>query len=568
MKRTFLVVLIVLVAVPTIVLGQSQLDRAKQLLNQKQTAEAISACQSYLQSNQRDENGWLVLAKAYQQAGNLDSAEIAGKKTIDLDDELLDGYTVLAQVQLARKNWRQAYETIQAGLKTIPKGQPKYAPLVLQLGWCLLAADSVDQALVAGSLARELDPNSAPAYEIIGLAYFRQGVTPMAVSSFEKSLEIDSLQPDVLLELANTYEKDRQYTEAARVYLRLLNLQPDNDPARLRLAELFFKARQFAKCAAVLREYFKTHKNPPKDKELMFLEALFRSRQFTEAASIATRLLAADPNSPIALRAVAYGFLVEKKYQRTVDTYKKLASVDTLEYDDFLRLGQALKQLKKDSEALEAFEGALKLDSTQAFLYAEIAAILMNQEKWESAARYFMKRYQLDTASIASLINYALCKMQLEQYGQASEALQKAIVQNPKYVPSYYYLGLCYFSMKDNESARGEFEKTIKIADTAEAKYRFELAGANRMIGIVIMIEKRPADESPQKAQKRWEDAIVWLKRSLRLKEDVAQTHVLLGQCYQNLNKRDEAIKEYKRAKQLDPKNKDAIKGLEALAAE
>jgi len=82
------------------------------------------------------------------------------------------------------------------------------------------------------------------------------------------------------------------------------------------------------------------------------------------------------------------------------------------------------------------------------------------------------------------------------------------------------------------------------------------------------MIEKHPADESPQKAQKRWEDAIVFLKRSLRLKEDVAQTHVLLGQCYQNLNKREEAIKEYERARKLDPKNKDAKKGLEALGAE
>jgi tetratricopeptide (TPR) repeat protein len=568
MKRTFLAVLLSLVAGPTIAVCQSQLDHVKQLLNQKQTAEAISACHSYLQTNQRDENGWLLLAKAFQQAGELDSAEVAGKKTIDLDDELLDGYTVLAQVQLAKKNWRQAYETIQTGLKTIPKGQPKYAPLVIELGWCYLAADSVDQALIAGSLAKELEPKSAVAYDIIGLAYFRQGVTPMAVSSFEKSLEIDSLQPVVLFELANTYEKDRQYTEAARVYLELLKLQPDNDPARLKLAELFFKARQYAKCAAVLREYFKTHKNPPKDKELMFLEALFRSRQFTEAANIAARVLETDPNSSIALRAVAYGYLVDKKYQKAVDTYKKLAEVDTLEYDDYLRLGQANKQIKKDSLALEAFEGALKLDSTQAFLYGEIAAILMNQEQWERAADYFMKRYELDTASTASLVNYALCKMQVGKNEQASEALQKAIAQNPKYAPSYYYLGLCYFSLKDNESARREFENTIKIADTAEAKYRFELAGANRMIGIIIMIEKHPPEESPQKAQKRWEDAIVYLKRSLKLKEDVAQTHVLLGQCYQNLNKRDEAIKEYERAKKLDPKNKEAIKGLEVLRPE
>jgi tetratricopeptide (TPR) repeat protein len=89
------------------------------------------------------------------------------------------------------------------------------------------------------------------------------------------------------------------------------------------------------------------------------------------------------------------------------------------------------------------------------------------------------------------------------------------------------------------------------------------------MIGLAIMLEKKSTQEE---SQKKWEDAIAYLKKSVKYKEDVAQTHLLLGQCYQNLNqmvnKKEDAIREYKRTVQLDPKNDAAKKGLKDLQPE
>ena len=82
--------------------------------------------------------------------------------------------------------------------------------------------------------------------------------------------------------------------------------------------------------------------------------------------------------------------------------------------------------------------------------------------------------------------------------------------------------------MKDFDAGRKEFETAIKVIDTAESKYRFELSDANRMIALAIMLEKKSTAEA---SQKKWEDAIVYLKKSVKYKEDVAQTHLLLGQC-------------------------------------
>jgi tetratricopeptide (TPR) repeat protein len=152
--------------------------------------------------------------------------------------------------------------------------------------------------------------------------------------------------------------------------------------------------------------------------------------------------------------------------------------------------------------------------------------------------------------------------MQLEQFSKAITALQSAIAQNPKFPPAYTNLGFCYFQMKDFDNGREQFENAIKAADTNEVKYRNELADSYRGIGLAIMLKKMSTEEA---SKKKWEDAIAALKKSLKYKEDVAQTHLLLGQCYQNLNKKEDAIREYKRTLQLDPKNEQAKKGLTDL---
>jgi tetratricopeptide (TPR) repeat protein len=155
--------------------------------------------------------------------------------------------------------------------------------------------------------------------------------------------------------------------------------------------------------------------------------------------------------------------------------------------------------------------------------------------------------------------------MQLEKFETASAALRKAIAQNPKYPPAYINLGFCYFQMKDFDEGRKEFEAAVKAIDTAESKFRFELADANRGIALALMLEKK---STPEESKKKWEDAIAFLKKSVKYKEDVGQSHLLLGQCYQNLNKKEDAIREYKRTLQLDPKNPAALKGLKDLPSE
>jgi tetratricopeptide (TPR) repeat protein len=571
MKRIIAVITILIITVAANLIAQPQLDKAKDLLKQNKAAEAIAVCQSIIKTSPRDENAWLILAKACQQLNMLDSAENAAKKVVEIDDEMLEGYAVLGQVQIAKKKFQEAGLTANSGLSKIKKKLPKYPALLVVQAQSLLAAGNADEALVAAASAKEIDPNYTVAYETMGDAYSMQKVYPMAANNYEKSLEIDSLQVQVLYKLASTYVTDKKYTDAAKVYLRLLNLQPDNVSARLELAGLLYRAKQYSKCAAILKEYFEKEKKPSKEIQLIYLESLLKARLYKEAAQMGQEYLKKEPNSTLAYRAIANGYFNEKKYVQAVESFKK---IDSLEFEDYRWLGQSYKLLKKDTLAALTWEEGLK-DSSQSinvrsYYLDQIAAIWMSLKSYDKAGEAYQRRIQIDTNAVGAYINYAQCMMQLERFERATIALKKAIALNLNYPPAHVNLGFCYFQMKEYDVSRKEFEAAIQVADTADWKYRVDIADSYRMIALTIMVEKKSTD---QESIKKWETAISYLKKSLKFKEDIAQTHLNLGKCYQNLSTldilntsyREEAIKEYKRTLKLDSKNEDARTALKNL---
>lgn len=580
MKRILSGVLLGLSIAAVSSFGQPQLEKARELIKQNNSTEAITLLQTYIQSSQKDEKAWFLLAQAFRQSGKLDDAENAAKRVIQLDDQMMEAYTLQAEVQFEKKNYQDAYATAKAGIAETRKNQPRYPPLLVILGRTLIQLDSADVALIAASEAKELDPKNIAAYEVIGDAYVKQKVMPMAINSYENALEIDSLQPNILYKLANTHIKERQYPEAARVYVKILTLDPQNDAARLELADLYFRAAKpknivslWQRCAATLQDYFKKEKNPPKELQAKYLEALLGSRQYVEAAEMGRKFLKSVPNSPLAYRAIANGLYNEKKYQAAIDNFKK---IDTLEFDDYKLLGLAYRQLKQDTVAARMWTEGLKdtsiATSTRLNFLGEIGRIYFSREMFEKAAEIYGIRIEVDSNEVSSYVNLAQSLSYLKKNEKAISVLKTALTFNKNYPPIYVTLGFCYYQMGEFEAGKKEFETAIKIIDTAEWKYRGDLADANRMIALSVMLRKESSEEA---SFAKWQEAITFLKKSLKYKEDFDQTHLNLGKCYQNLNSLDilnekgpwkaEAIKAYKRTLQLNPKNQEAIKALKDL---
>jgi tetratricopeptide (TPR) repeat protein len=539
-----------LVLLTGILFAQSQLEDGKALFRDKKYREAVQSFHVATQLYPREPQGWYWLAKSFSALGIADSTEISAARSKQLDDDNLDVYILLSNAQLKLKKNADAYATVRAGLK-IKKNHPAF---VAQLAIVQLNMDSVDAAIRTATLSKELGPTNPTNYEVLGDAYAKQGLTQIALSQYEKSLELDSSQSSLMEKMATAYQKERRYPEAVKMYQLVIAMGPENQVARFELGRIYYRAKRFREAAKIFNEFYAREKNN-KEARAMYIESMYQSRQFKEAVPILEESIKTPDASKKWFRYLARGYFELKKFDSSAALYQrvKTAGKDTLDADDFRLWARAQQELKRFDAAAASYEESLKLDSTQLPLFGDVGALYMQLKNWERAAYWFERRFNSDSTAISAYVNYSACMLQLERFEKAVTALEKTISQNPQYVPAYTRLGVSYLRLKDYTKSRAAFELAIKIIDTAESKYKADLGMANRYIGLVFLLEKK------------YKEGLDNLLKSTQYDDTDCQTYVWIGQAHQNLQKKEDALRAYNKALKLCPDNKDAKQGKEVL---
>jgi len=556
MKNLVAVVILCAVLVSGL-LAQTQMDKAKDLLNQGKAKEALALLREIVAAPQKNTEAWRLFGEAFFNLSMPDSAKIAGQKAISIDEKNVKAYILVATIEESQKDLKAAFSTLNSGLVE----KKNDGDLLTAKGLMLLRADSVDRAIVELTKAKEANPNSAVIYNGLGDAYNKQGVPLFAITQYEKSAELDSMNADVYNKLGKLYYKDRRYNDAAKAYARVVVLDPSNKTVLLDLSKMYMASRpkQYENASKYLKLYIDRF---PKSDEAwgMYSEALFYLKQYPEAVDAAQHVLKIDPKSGKAWRYQAIAQFELKKFKESIESFKKLQQLDTMRVEDYFRLGDAYVDQKQTSAAVEAYESVLKLDPNQKEVYNKAAAIYMSPPNtdYARAAALFQRRFTTDSSSraLSAYLNFASCKVQLKEYDSARIAYRTFISKRADYPSAWLGLAqtLMLLSPDSLQRARVAYEEWLKLIPPAEeAKYKKALAEAYKNIGVAFF------------ADKKHELAIAPLKKSLQYNDADDDTHFRLGLAYSMTGNKEDAIKEYQKAFKLNPKNKDAKKGLELL---
>jgi tetratricopeptide (TPR) repeat protein len=343
-----------------------------------------------------------------------------------------------------------------------------------------------------------------------------------------------------------------------------MTLNPNSDDARLELGEMYYRAGQWPFVVKWLQPYVQKH---PENKELTrkYLKGLYMSRMYKEVIPVAESLLKDSTNSANLLRMLAYSNVLLKNYGRGLEYYSRLRKVEGLTTDDLRKMALAFTETKQDSSAASCIEQILKSDSTNTAMYAELGAIYMKMRQYDKAADNFEKRFKSDTSNYSAYYNYASCKMVLQEFEDASKGYIKVLELNPpgafpQVASSQYFLGGCYLQLKMYPEARKAFEGYLKMTDSVETKFKKDRGASYKYVGLFLLLDKK------------YEEGVKYERKSIELDDNDSEAHTWLGQCYHNLqtndnfpNARESAIKEYKRALQINKNNKEAKKLLDML---
>ena len=243
--------------------------------------------------------------------------------------------------------------------------------------------------------------------------------------------------------------------------------------------------------------------------------------------------------------------------------------------------------------ALREFEVAQRGLPNESEVYLSLAAIQRRQGKWVESTANFEKAVSLNPKDIWPLQNLAFNYEMLRNFDKANATIDRALALDPTALPPLEVKSKLAIAEKGDFSvAEKAFAAVKSIPMTNEQKLRTASARAD-----IFLLERKPS-EALQEAENLPDDLLAGLpgalggkyyvigfsrkalqddagaraafekargaiEKQLKRSSDVAELHIQLAKVLAQLNQRDSALAEARRASELQPESKDAFGGPE-----
>jgi tetratricopeptide (TPR) repeat protein len=295
---------------------------------------------------------------------------------------------------------------------------------------------------------------------------------------FEKAIEHAGEDSAVLKDVADYYAASQQIAEAIPLYLKVVELQPDDANAREKLATGFVLTNQRGKAIEMLQEIIKLHpeRYQPYDLLAQLLDesarALERANQpeqakaeFTKAAANYEQSLLINPTRANTYLRLAELLIVplkdsERAVKILTEARRRFPSAPAFTY--FLAI--ALREAKQPQQAVVTFEEALNEaqgeneEALNARFYFDYGVAADQAGLYDKAADLFKKSISLDPANAAEAYNYigfmwAEHNMHLDE---AEEMIGRALQFDPNNGAYLDSLGWVHYRKGKYEEALSE----------------------------------------------------------------------------------------------------------------
>jgi tetratricopeptide (TPR) repeat protein len=489
--------------------GQSELASrvAGLLIQQDDFPQAIDVLKDAIKANPKSAEPYQQLAFIYTRyLKRTDQAIDYANRAIALNPGDIEGYQRLVEIELAAGQERRALEALDRALK-VPSRDPNF--------WIRLGKLYV--AILFKSESQPKPDELKKTNEI-----------------FKRAAENSGDDPGIIKDVADYYAASQQLKDAIPLYLRVLELQPDDANAREKLATGFVLTNQRDKAVEMLEQIIKEHpeKYQPYDLLAQVLDEEGRSLQranrieeakakFAKVAANYEQSLLINPNHAgtyVRLAELLLGALrdPERAVKLLDDARRRFPGAPEIVY--YLAIAQ--REAKQSQQAVATFEEALH------------EAQLEEDDDFVNAKFYF---------------NYGAAAEQAGLYNKAADLLRKSIALDPENsAEAGNYLG---YMWADHNMNLEEAETMIRRALQSEpnnASYLDSLGW--------VEFRKGQFDRAL--------DDLLRAAKTAEREDPVVFEHI--GDTYLKLNRTKEALEAWQKALSLDPKNKNLADKIQA----
>jgi len=516
-----------------------------------------------------------VEGMAFEESGQMDKALEAYRKVLNVDPGQSDLASRVAVLLIQQEDFPQAIDVLKDAIKANPNDGEPYRQLAFIYAKYLkktdqavdyanraialnptdidayqrlceieLAAGQQQKALNALDLAKKVKTNDASFWTRLGKLYAAVLFTPDAQPKPEELKRVNEIfkkavanagdDPAILKDVADYYAASQQLQEAIPLYLRVIELQPDDANAREKLATGFILTDQRGKAVELLEQIIKEHpeKYQPYDLLAQVLDDEARSLQRENRLDEA-----------------------KARFAKVAANYEQSLLINPNHVGTYLRLAELLlgplknpeRAVKFLAEARRRFPGAPEIVYYLAIAQREAKQTQRAVATFEEALREAQLDQDNEIVNAKFYFNYGVTAEQAGLYEKAADLLRRSIALDPtNAAEAYNYLGYMWADHNMHlDEAKEMIERALQI-EPNNGSYLDSLG----------WVEFR---------QGKFDQALADLLRAVKnldREDPIVFEHI--GDTYLKLQRVPEALESWQKAFALDPKNSKLAEKIES----
>ena len=331
----------------------------------------------------------------------------------------------------------------------------------------LLQDGKADQARLAVLEGLKLDPRSVQGYNLLGVISHQQNNFAESERAFLQALKFAPGSTQAHNNLGNCYVTEKKFDLARNEFLTTLRISPRNRDANYALGSLFLAQREPGRAIP----YFEHAQPADLPTSLNLTRAYLETGRKDKALELAHRISSTYPKDVRAHFSLGTLLASEKQLEAAIHELEIADALMPGSFDILYSLGRTYYENgNNEGKAENVLRRALAVQPDSAQTMLMLAKLYHDQKKDLQAMELLVKAHKLAPENTDVILLLARLSMSQNFPEDALRLLQEGIKIEPKRPGLHAALGECYFTVGKIDKAIDEFRILIQL-DPSAASY-------------------------------------------------------------------------------------------------
>jgi tetratricopeptide (TPR) repeat protein len=419
----------------------------------------------------------------------------------------------------------------------------------------------------------KIDSNNTEAW--FNLARLYQPSRPLkAIEIYERILDREGDQWEILLQVAEIYTSLGRYDQAAEKYKKMVELDPSNNVLRRQLAETYARGGKIQEATRILEGILETDKNNA-EAIAALADIYLDQHNFDQALELYQRLLAMEHTNPEVRLRVAVAYMGQSQrdssfVEKAKPVFEQLNKELPNDWRPYYYLGMIADREKHDSLAGQYFERVTRLAEWNGDAWWYIGTSYFEKGEYQKLVDEMQRAKRALPKDSRIYFLEGLGYSRLDKNEEAIKALRHSLDLKPDDINAIGTLALTLDGLHRYQESDSLYELALRLDPQSHLvlnNYGYSLAERGLQLDRALQMSLKAVAADPENASyldtagwvyfrlAKYDDARAYIEKAIAAGGASATVYEHMGDIQFKLGQKQKAEEFWKQALQMNVNN-------------